>query len=65
MGNLAITPGLARSAFHVGEFGGDFAVADGEDVYAADVPGLAVAHFAIDPEHYGAIAGDEIGRAHV
>jgi len=27
--------------------------------YAADVPGLAVAHFAIDPEHYGAIAGDD------
>src|SRR5437588_462889 len=44
------------SPFYVGELGGYFALADGEDVDAAQVPGLAVAHLAIHPEHYGAIA---------
>ena len=41
--------GLARSSLHISEFGGDFSVTDGEDVDAADVPRLAVAHLAIDP----------------
>src|SRR5947209_6652741 len=44
------------SPFYVGEFRGYSSVADGEDVDTAEVPGLAVAHLAIHPEHYGAIA---------
>jgi hypothetical protein len=47
------------SAFDVGEFGGDFAVADGEDVYATQVPGLAITDFVVDPTDDGAIAADD------
>jgi hypothetical protein len=50
---------LSTSALHIGEFGGNFAVADGEDIHATDVPGLAVAHLAIDPQDHGAIAADD------
>src|SRR5579859_779633 len=50
---------LHASAFHVGEFGGYFSVADGEDVDAADVPGLAVAQLVIRPENDGVIAADD------
>ncbi len=47
------------STLDVREFGGDFAIANGEDVYAAQMPGLAVAELAIDPQHCCAITGDD------
>jgi hypothetical protein len=47
------------SALHVGKFRGYFSIAHGEDIDAAEVPRLTIAHLAVDPGDYGAIAADD------
>lgn len=47
------------STLYVGKFGGDFAVANCENVDATDVPGLPIAHLAIGPKDDGAIAAND------
>jgi hypothetical protein len=48
-------PATWRLPFHLTELCGRFSVAHAKNINAAQVPGLAVAHLAIDPLHHGTI----------
>src|SRR5260370_37746669 len=57
--NFHSQPGGAASALHIGELCGSFSMAHGKNVNAAQVPWLAVAHLAIDPQHCGPASADD------
>ena len=50
---------LHSSALHIGELCRYFSISHSKNVNAAQVPWLAVAHLAIDPQHGGPISADD------
>ena len=52
-------PRWALSTLHIGELCGHFSISHGQNVNAAQVPRLAVAHLVISPEYCGPISADD------
>src|SRR3954469_14993581 len=50
---------IAGSAFHICKLGGNSSITHRENVHSAQMPGLSIAHLAIDPGNGGAVSAND------